>query len=87
MKKTISVEELWLDYSKKTMAGIPTNSNQYTECKRVYFCGVAEGLFILKEIVGDPSVSEGEGVEILQSIHAQIEDFLQRECDDFNRKR
>lgn len=81
--KRIAIEKMWEKYSEATLKGIPKESVQYRESKRIYFTAIADSLFTLRDIVGDDSVSEDDGEKIMIDMLDQIKKFLEREVQDF----
>ncbi len=82
--KKISVADMWQDFAPKTMPLVPVGSVQYLESRKVFYGAVAAALFTVRDVAGDPSVSEDEGAEMLAGILIEVQHFFENEVREYN---
>jgi len=68
-----TLEQAWLSWRNTVMSG--ASDSQLIESKRAFFAGVLS-LMTLTKRIGEPDISEDEGVFILERIDREITVFF-----------
>ena len=81
-----SIEEEWLGFSAMVIPGLTKNDIRYIEMKKAFFAGAWCVHSAVVEI-GEPHVSEQEGIDYLEQITDEFSEFrakLTREYGEIN---
>lgn len=65
-----SIEAEWEGFAKMVFAKMKPSKTQYVEMRKAFFAG-AWALFNMTEEIGEPSVSEQQAVDHLESIRTE----------------
>lgn len=69
-----SIEEEWTGFAEMVIPKLTPQHVQYKEMKKAFFAG-AWALHNAVVEIGEPHVSEQEGIEFLEKITAEIQEF------------
>ena len=70
------IDDSFEEFMRKANPLVRETSSQYKESRRVFWAGAAATfLFMTRQV---PTVSEDEGVKLLEKLKREIEDFVRR---------
>lgn len=72
-----TIKEEWTDFVRKSYEGVPIGNTQYDEVRRAFYAGALVMLLNVNRI-GEDDVSEDAGVDYLETVHAELNQFFER---------
>ena len=83
----ISIEKEFLEFADVALRGIPKESTQYKESKKVFYAAAGQILIAIRDVLGDDSLPELEGVRALQDMLEQCSNFFKKEGEEYEQRR
>jgi len=79
------IDEHWKIFAKAIFAGEPVSRVQYEETRKAFFAG-ATAMLRMIQAIGDDSVSEEDGVMVLDAVEEECVQFSKDLLSEFSKR-
>lgn len=77
---------MWQTYVNLSLKGVPQDSIQYQESRKVFYAAVGQSILEMRDVLGSDEYTEDEAIAALKDMIVQVQELFDKESKEWDQR-